>query len=194
MEPPLHLLVRADLLRYCDPGRPYQETEWSRRKVLVALANEQGAWAVLEYRLRHRARELPQPVRTFSSVTGFVSRKLVEVLTGISIAGGARFGPGLFIGHFGGIVVGPGVTVGDNCNLSHGVTLGDHRGFPRVGNCVYFAPGASVFGPITIGDHVAVGANAVVNDDVPTGSTVVVGRAEVRPDRPNMMPRTKPRP
>ncbi len=113
------------------------------------------------------------------------------MLTGISIAGGARFGPGLFIGHFGGIVVGSGVTVGDNCNLSHGVTLGDHRGSPRVGNCVYFAPGAIAFGPITIGDHVAVGPNAVVRQDVPAGSTAVSGRPDILPDRPNMLPTAK---
>jgi serine O-acetyltransferase len=194
VEPPLRHLLRADLLRYCDPGGRYQDTEWSRRKVLVALANEQGAWAVIEYRLRHRAQTLARPTRTFASIACFVTRKLVEVLTGISIAGGARFGPGLFIGHFGGIVVGPRVTVGDNCNLSQGVTLGDHRGSPCVGDCVYFAPGAIAFGPITIGDHVAVGANAVVNEDVPTGSTVLAGRPEIRPDRPNMSPRATVRP
>jgi serine O-acetyltransferase len=188
VEPSLRILVRADLLRYCDPARPYQESQWSWKKVLAALVNEQGAWAVVEYRLRHRAQGVAPPVRMLTAAGGAVTRKLVEILTGISIAGAARFGPGLFIGHFGGIVVGPGVTVGDNCNLSHGVTLGGHRGFPSVGRCVYFAPGAKVFGAITIGDHVAIGANAVVNRDVPAGSTVVAGRAEVLPDRPNMPP------
>jgi serine O-acetyltransferase len=41
-----------------------------------------------------------------------------------------------------------------------------------VGDRVYLAPGAKVFGPIRVGHDVAVGANAVVNRDVPEGVTV----------------------
>ena len=48
--------------------------------------------------------------------------------------------------------------------------------------------GAKVLGPITIGDNVAVGAKAVVNQDNPAGSTAVAGRAEVLLGRPNLQP------
>jgi serine O-acetyltransferase len=42
-----------------------------------------------------------------------VTRKVVK-LTGISIATSAEIGPGLYIGHFGGIVVGGEVVAGEN--------------------------------------------------------------------------------
>ena len=34
------------------------------------------------------------------------------------------------------------------------------------------APGAKIFGKITIGDNVAIGANAVVNKDIPDNAVV----------------------
>jgi serine O-acetyltransferase len=180
--------LRADLLRYCDPGARYQDTAWSWATVLKALVSEQGVWAILDYRFRRWGRELPGPGRRLAAIVGFASRKLVETLTGIQIAGSADFGPGLFIGHFGGIIVGEGLVVGENCNLSHNVTLGAHRGSPRIGMCCFLGPGARVFGPITIGDHVAIGANAVINEDVPSFSTAVAGRAEILEGRGNLVP------
>jgi serine O-acetyltransferase len=179
--------MRADLLRYCQPGARYQDASWDWAKVAKALISEQGLWAVLEYRLRHRARSLPPPARQLAATLGFITRKLIETVTGIQIAGDASFGPGLFIGHFGGIIVGGGLTVGENCNLSHGATLGAHEGSPRIGDCVFIGPGARVFGPITVGDHVAIGANAVVNVDLPANSTAVAGRPEILEGRGNPM-------
>ena len=64
------------------------------------------------------------------------------------------------------------------------MTIGAHRGSPTIGDQVYLAPGAKVFGAIVVGDNTAVGANAVVNQDLPAFSTVV-SRVEVLPDRGN---------
>jgi len=96
---------------------------------------------------------------------------------GIDISRDARIGSGLYIGHFGGIVVNQGVVIGDNCNLSHGVTLGqsnrgERAGCPVIGSNVYIAPGAKIIGRIRIGDHAAIGANAVVIQDVEPNTTV----------------------
>jgi serine O-acetyltransferase len=96
---------------------------------------------------------------------------------GISISGDTKIGRGFYIGHFGGIVVNTGVVIGDNCNISQGVTIGQSNrgakaGCPTIGNNVYIGPGAKIVGRITIGDHVAIGANAVVVDDVPAGVSV----------------------
>lgn len=90
---------------------------------------------------------------------------------GIDISRDARIGSGLYIGHFGGIFVGCGVVIGDNCNISQGVTLGqqnrgDRAGCPVIGNNVYIAPGAKVIGRVKIGDYASIGANAVVVNDV----------------------------
>lgn len=98
---------------------------------------------------------------------------------GIEIPAQTSIGPGLYIGHFGGIVVHPDTVIGRDCNLSQGVTIGrsnrgERQGAPVLGSRVYVAPGAKISGAIKLGDDVAVGANAVVTRDVPD-HTVVVG-------------------
>ena len=46
-------------------------------------------------------------------------------------------------------------------------------GGPTLGNHVYIGAGAVVLEPIKIGDNVVIGANCVVVDDIPSGSLVV---------------------
>jgi len=106
------------------------------------------------------------------------------IVYGISIPYTTRIGPGLFVGHFGGIVVHPDAVIGRNCNLSQGVTIGlsargKRRGVPTIGDNVYIAPGAKILGNIRIGNDVAIGANAVVTRDVPEGAVVAGIPAEV---------------
>jgi serine O-acetyltransferase len=172
-------LLRADLVRWCSPGGAHQTTTWRTRTVARALVCEMGTWAVVEYRLRCAIRTAPAPFDKPARVLGGATRKLIEILTGISISSGAVIGPGLYIGHFSGIVVGRGVRIGENCNLSQGVTVGGHRGCPVIGDAVHLAAGAKVFGPISVGDHVAVGANTVVRRSVPAYTTVVAGEPTV---------------
>lgn len=67
--------------------------------------------------------------------------------------------------------------LGQNVNLSQGVTIGSNNrgetmGVPIIGNNVFIAPGAKLIGKITIGDNVAIGANAVVLRDVPSNVSV----------------------
>lgn len=95
--------------------------------------------------------------------------------------------PGFYIGHFGGIVISAGATIGRNCNISQGVTIGfnprgKRKGFPVVGNEVYLGPGAKIIGGITIGDNVAIGANAVVIDDIPANSVAAGNPAKIVSD------------
>jgi serine O-acetyltransferase len=90
-----------------------------------------------------------------------------------------EIGGGLYLPHAVGIVVNRRVVIGRNCNLSQHVTLGvsnrgPKQGNPVLGDRVYLGPGAVVFGAVTVGEDAAVGANAVVNRDVPP-HTVVAG-------------------
>jgi serine O-acetyltransferase len=103
---------------------------------------------------------------------------------GIDISRDARIGSGFYIGHFGGIFVNEGVVIGDNCNIAHGVTLGqlnhgDRAGCPIIGNNVFIAPGAKIIGRMQIGNHALVGANAVVMNDVAPHTSV--GGVPARP-------------
>lgn len=84
------------------------------------------------------------------------------------------FGPGLYIPHYGTIVVNGKAKVGSDCKLCTDVCLGNSRGgVPVIGNNVYIAPGAKIFGDIVIGDNCFIGANAVVNKSFPSDVTIV---------------------
>lgn len=163
--------IRQDLDRYC------VLTGYSRWRVLLTTP---GAQASLVYRLGHW---LYDPCRTdrllvkVARVLYFLLNRWIEITTGISLNPRSNIGPGLYIGHFGGIFVGAGVSIGKNCNLSQGVTIGiggrgNKRGSPQLASRIYVGPGAKVFGPITIGDDVAIGANAVVLESVPARAVV----------------------
>jgi serine O-acetyltransferase len=76
------------------------------------------------------------------------------------------------------VVIGETSEIGDNVTLFQGVTLGGtgkERGkrHPTIGNNVVIGTGAKILGAIRIGDHVRIGANSVVLQDVPPYSTVV---------------------
>lgn len=97
---------------------------------------------------------------------------------GIDIPVGTHIGPGFYVGHFGGIVINERTVIGRNCNVSHGVTIGQanrgtREGYAVIGDDTYFGPGAKVVGAVHIGSNVAVGANCVVTKDVPDDAVVV---------------------
>jgi serine O-acetyltransferase len=99
-------------------------------------------------------------------------------LTGIEIHQGARIGPGFFIDHGNGVVIGETAVVGRNCILFHQVTLGgtgksSGKRHPTLLDNVVVGTGAKILGDITIGNNVYIGANSVVLQDVPDNCTVV---------------------
>jgi serine acetyltransferase len=104
---------------------------------------------------------------------------VVEILTGISLPPECEIGPGLYIGHFGPVILNSGVRLGRNCNLSQGVTLGvagrgTKRGCPIIGDRVYIGVNAVLIGPIEVGNDVAIGAGAVLTKSV-AACAVVAG-------------------
>jgi serine O-acetyltransferase len=178
------LSLRADLLRWCDASVPHRQARWSWPVVLTALVTEQGAWAVVEYRWRRWARTRSTAIALPLRAVCLVSHKLIEILTGISISSSADIGAGLYIGHFGGIRVAPGVVAGNDLNLSQEVVIGLGRGgVPALGDGVFIGPGAKLFGAIAVGDRSEIGANAVVLGDVPPGTLAAGVPATPRPRR-----------
>ncbi|MEZ0497977.1 serine O-acetyltransferase [Sphingomonas sp. IW22] len=99
---------------------------------------------------------------------------------GCFVQPGAQIGPGLKLPHPSGIVIGTGARIGSNCTIYHQVTLGGARRgdfkanrYPSVGDDVVLYAGAKLLGGIRVGNHVEVGANAVVRCDVPDNSVAV---------------------
>ena len=82
------------------------------------------------------------------------------------------FGPGLCIVHYGTIVVSPLAKIGAWCRIHPSTSIGEYNGAPKCGDYVYIGPGAKLFGNITIGSNVAIGANSVVNNSFGSNLTI----------------------
>jgi serine O-acetyltransferase len=165
--------VRADFARVHEvlEGSPLYRT-------LHALGTP-GFHALLVYRFGRWALAQPALVRPVLGALYQLAYLFVRILWGIELSRGARIGAGLYIGHFGGICVSRRAVMGRNCTLSQGVTIGvsgDGASFgaPEIGDDVYIAPGARVFGPIHIGNNVKIGPNAVVGQDVPANAVLAL--------------------
>ncbi|MFK4149644.1 serine O-acetyltransferase EpsC [Streptomyces sp. NPDC004065] len=122
------------------------------------------------YRLAHRQYRRGRRLRAA------LLTRLSRLLTGMEIHAGARIGRRAFIDHGFGVVIGETAVVGDDVTLYHGVTLGsrgwlhDGRGtrrHPVIGDDVLIGTGASVLGPVTVGDGSRIAAHALVLHDVP---------------------------
>jgi serine O-acetyltransferase len=146
----------------------------------------QGLWVMVVYRfgnwrygIRTRALRLP------FSILYKLLKVFSEILTGIELPCEVKLGRRFRIDHFGGIVISGDTVFGDDCVIRNGVTVGlrhtGHRGAPVIGNRVDIGAGAKVLGNISIGDDVAIGANAVVITDVPSNSIAVGVPARIRP-------------
>ena len=103
---------------------------------------------------------------------------LGRFLTGIEIHPAAKLGPGLFIDHGMGIVIGETAEVGENVSLLQGVTLGGtsvrrEKRHPTLGDNVTVGAGAKILGGFTIGAGSRIGAGSVVVREVPENSVVV---------------------
>jgi serine O-acetyltransferase len=131
------------------------------------------------YRRGHRI-----PARLLSLAGRFLSG-------GIEIHPGARIGRRIFIDHGAAVVIGEQAVIGDDVTLYHQVTIGavgwwrdrrrppGERRHPTLGDRVVIGVGASVLGPVRIGDDSLVGAHAVVLSDLPPRSRVHAPQARV---------------
>jgi serine O-acetyltransferase len=88
-----------------------------------------------------------------------------------------NFGPGLYIMHYGTIVINKACRIGANCFLNVDVNIG--MGGSVIGDNVYIAPGVKIVHPVNIGNNVTIGANAVVTKDIPDNCVVAGVPAKV---------------
>lgn len=162
-----------------DIGRTYEYMHGSRIKKTINCLRSPGVQAIIIYRFGYWLVRRNLLLRIVLEPFYFVFNVLVKVSWGIDLPRGAVIGKGLYVAHFGNIFVSPRCTIGENCNISQEVTIGvsgtgNKKGAPVIGNGVYIAPGAKVFGKITIGNNVKIGANAVVYKDIPDNAIVVM--------------------
>lgn len=92
----------------------------------------------------------------------------------VAISRNCKIGQNFHPEHYLGLVIGPGVVIGNNCTTYQQVTIGQKNGkYPTIGENVTLYAGCKVLGNINIGNNVEIGANAVVLKDVPDNCIAV---------------------
>lgn len=154
--------------------------EYSGKPKVILLLTQQGLWALFVYRISNGIfkSKLPTRFKSMLLILCVIPQKGIEILTGISLPYSAQIGSEFYIGHFGNIIINAHAIIGDNCNISQGVTIGvsgigQKRGVPVIGSNVYIGANAVVAGKITIGDGAVIGANSLVIKDVISHTTVL---------------------
>jgi serine O-acetyltransferase len=152
-----------------------------------------GLEAVAIYRLAHELLLLGVPL---------IPRMMSEYAHskfGIDLHPGARIGPGFFIDHGTGVVIGETCDIGRNVKLYQGVTLGA-LSFPRdqSGNIirgmkrhptledevVVYANATILGGDTVIGHHAVIGSNVWITQSVPAHTSVTLEKPQLRFRKP----------
>lgn len=165
-------LIRTDFNRYIATG--------GKNRLKILFFN-QGFIFTSVFRINSFFHQQCRRIPLLKSLVGLhclIWLKISQIISGLSLPVGLKIGRGLFISHSGSIIINAQCVIGDNINLAPGTVIGfgiktGIEGYPKIGNRVFIGPGAKFFGPITIGDDVMIGANAVVTSDVPDNAVVV---------------------
>ena len=149
-----------------------------------------GLEAITVYRLAHELTNLGVPL---------IPRMMTEYAhskTGIDIHPGARIGPGFFIDHGTGVVIGETCDIGRDVKLYQGVTLGalsfskdddgslvrgSYKRHPTLRDGVVVYANATILGGATVlGERAVVGSNVWLTESVPPDTTVVLEKPKLR--------------
>lgn len=109
-----------------------------------------------------------------------------QIKYGFQIYPETQIGEGLYLGHWGALVINPKAKIGKNCNIAQGVTIGQqnrgkNEGYPVIGDEVWIGPNAVIVGSVNIGNNVLIAPNAYVNFDVPENSMVMGNPGKIYP-------------
>jgi serine O-acetyltransferase len=165
-----------------DCQRTHRREQPSFWLLLRTIKNTEGLKALFAYRLGRHLLELKDQGRKpvlrllgwplYWVVSGYARKAL-----GIDLQLSADIGPGLYIGHFGNIVVRR-CTLGSHCSIAQSVHIepdNDDAEGPVLGNRVWVGGHVHVIGAWRIGDRSTIGAGAQVLRDIPEGA-LFIGR------------------
>ncbi len=166
-------MIKKDILR------TYELIPGSRIKKIIGCCRAPGVHAIIIFRFGQWLTKKNLLVRfLFTPVYLFFNHR-IRSIWGIHIPRSTQIGEGLYIGHFGNITISDGTKIGKNVNLSQQITIGtsgngEKNGCPTIGDNVYIAPGAKLFGKISVGNNAKIGANAVIFKDIPENAIVAL--------------------
>jgi len=169
-------LFRADLEKYYLIGFGTREPS-VRQKITLWIYNF-GFHCVAVYRLGRFSERLYGRIKWLALPVMLIHRLLdyfIKFVHHVNIDD-AKLGGGFYIGHVGTIYIGP-TTIGENCSLSHNVTIGighseGKKGLPVVGDNVWIGTGSIISGAITVGNGVTIVNGSILSRSVPNGCLV----------------------
>jgi serine O-acetyltransferase len=172
--------LSADIRRYQSDGTQ------GHRSAMAVLLRRAGLQVLIAYRLGEWLRRAHNPVSraglTLIRWAVYVPlRELLGRAYGITLDGSAEIGPGLYIGHGGGIELRR-CSLGAHCSIAQQTKIGPLPGGwqgPRIGHRVWIGAHARVLGPIVVGDGATIAAGARVSRDVPPRCLVAGNPARV---------------
>lgn len=143
--------------------------DWTKPGFRAVAIQRFGVW-----RMKIEPKILRAP---FSIFYRYLYRQVRNVY-GIDLPYTVQLGRRVIIEHQSCIIIHGNCTIGDECIIRQGVTIGNRyldRPFeaPKLGKRVNVGAGVKILGSVTIGDDVNIGANAVVIKDIPSGQTAV---------------------
>lgn len=169
---------KQDLIKY----RKYSDNSHPLKLLLL----NRSLRAIMWFRIFSSIykRNIPYFLKKPLLFIGLLIKSRTITVSGIDIPYSAKIGKGFYIGHFGNIILNANSEIGENCNISQGVTIGvsgrnEKRGVPIIGDNVYVGTNAVIAGKIKVGNNVLIGANTLVTFDVPDNATVVGSPGEI---------------
>jgi serine O-acetyltransferase len=162
--------LRADLYRY--------RGQTDRRALLSAYLQEPG------FRFTYYLRKVAYYAAKKNSiqVIAYLYNRVLyhhyRLKYGFDISPTTSVGAGLYIGHFGGVVISPHAVLGANINIAQGVTIGaasrgPREGAPTLEDRVWVGANAIIVGKVTIGHDALIAPGAYVNFDVPSMAVIL---------------------
>lgn len=167
----------------------YIQADLYRYTTNISLRSFLRSWFTPGFRFTFWLRVCQFHNRNFKGLFFFISFLILrhyQQKYGLIIHYTTSIGPGLYIGHWGGVIINPQCKIGNNVNLSPGVLLGQdyNKGskefaYPVVGDRVFLANSAKVIGNVTIGNDAVVGINSVLLKDIDDNAVAVGAPAEI---------------
>lgn len=155
----LFQIIKSDFFKYKKYGGNF----------FTILFFTQGFWAIVQYRIANMVFRKINIIglRQVLLFVLLIWQKGIEITTGISIPASVQIGNSFYIGHFGGIIINANAVIGNNCNISQGVTIGisgigEIRGVPVIGDNVYIGANSVLVGNILVANDVLIGACSLV--------------------------------
>lgn len=144
---------------------------------------EAGLWAVWLHRLGNARMDLIKPFRAPATLAYKTCRVFMMWGPGVKLDYTVKLGRRPRIWHNGAMIFGA-RSIGDDVNLRQSTTIGvaglGGTEKPIIGDRVDIGAGAVIIGGVTIGNDCVIGANAVVNKDVPANHIAVGVPAKLR--------------